>query len=89
MAQRVGGREPMQPKPMRDAQSRLGTTHLEYSERRQSQARLSLHSLQPYCSLAYSALASLGVLGWEVNESLQPNLCNLNAQPNALDKLPQ
>jgi hypothetical protein len=83
MAQRVGGREPMQPKPVREAQSRLGTTHLEYSERRQSQARLSL---QPYCSLAYSALASLGVLGWEVNESLQPeslqpNLCNLNVQP--------
>ena len=69
-----GAREPMQPKPAREAQSRLGTTHLQYSERRQSQARLFT-----------ATLASLGVLGWEVSESWQPNLCNLSA----LDKLPQ
>jgi hypothetical protein len=30
-----------------------------------------------------------GCRGWEVNESLQPNLGNLNGNLNALDKLPQ
>jgi hypothetical protein len=74
MAQRGrGNREPMQPS-LREDQSRLGTAHLQYSQRRQSQARLFT-----------ATLASLGVLGWEVSESWQPNLCNLNA----LDKLPQ